>query len=63
MVGYKIVTIGTDAAGNVNIPELKAKAEEHSADLAALMITYPSTHGVYEHGIDDICEIIHKHGG
>lgn len=49
--------------GNVNIDELRKKAEEHSKNLAALMITYPSTHGVYEHGIDTICEIVHTHGG
>jgi hypothetical protein len=50
-------------AGNVNITELRAKAEEHSKNLAALMITYPSTHGVYEDGVDEICRIIHQHGG
>lgn len=47
----------------MNIPELRAKAEEHSKNLAALMITYPSTHGVYEDGVDEICRIIHQHGG
>ncbi|GAX78132.1 hypothetical protein CEUSTIGMA_g5574.t1 [Chlamydomonas eustigma] len=63
MAGMKIVTVSTDKDGNVNIPELKAKAEQHSKNLAALMITYPSTHGVYEDGVDEICRIIHKHGG
>ncbi|KAG2453334.1 hypothetical protein HYH02_001558 [Chlamydomonas schloesseri] len=63
MAGMKIVTVSTDSQGNVNIPELRAKAEEHSKNLAALMITYPSTHGVYEDGVDEICRIIHQHGG
>jgi hypothetical protein len=51
------------AQGNVNIGELRQKAEQNAANLAALMITYPSTHGVYEEGVDEICRIIHKHGG
>lgn len=59
----QVVTVSSDAHGNVNIAELKAKAEEHSKTLAALMITYPSTHGVYEEGVDEICRIIHQHGG
>jgi len=63
MAGMRIVTVSTDAEGNVNIAELKAKAEEHKKDLAALMITYPSTHGVYEDNVDEICRIIHKNGG
>jgi glycine dehydrogenase len=63
MCGMKIVVVGTDAQGNINIPELTAAAEKHSANLAALMVTYPSTHGVYEDGIKDVCETIHKHGG
>ena len=63
MVGYKIVVVGTDAQGNINIPELKAAAEKHKDNLAALMVTYPSTHGVYEDGIKDVCETIHKYGG
>mmetsp|Transcript_32983 Transcript_32983/g.72931 ORF Transcript_32983/g.72931 Transcript_32983/m.72931 type:complete len:1042 (+) Transcript_32983:156-3281(+) len=63
MAGMKIVTVSTDSQGNVNIEELRKKAEEHSKNLAALMITYPSTHGVYEDGVDEICRIIHKHGG
>lgn len=63
MCGMKIVVIGTDEAGNVNMDELKAAAEKHSANLAALMITYPSTHGVYEDGIREICDTIHAHGG
>ncbi|WJX09634.1 glycine dehydrogenase (aminomethyl-transferring) [Trifolium repens] len=63
MVGMKIVTIGTDAKGNINIEELKKAAEKHKDNLAAFMVTYPSTHGVYEEGIDDICKIIHDNGG
>lgn len=63
MAGMKIVTVSTDAKGNVNMAELKEKAEKHSKNLAALMITYPSTHGVYEEGVDEICRIIHGHGG
>jgi len=63
MCGMKIVVIGTDAKGNINVAELKAAAEKHSANLAALMVTYPSTHGVYEDDIKEICEVIHQHGG
>mmetsp|Transcript_18295 Transcript_18295/g.55033 ORF Transcript_18295/g.55033 Transcript_18295/m.55033 type:complete len:1040 (-) Transcript_18295:2548-5667(-) len=63
MVGMKIVPISTDAKGNIDIAELKEKAEQHKDNLAALMITYPSTHGVYEEGVDDICNIIHANGG
>eukprot|EP00879_Flechtneria_rotunda_P015478 GHRR01016186.1.p1 GENE.GHRR01016186.1~~GHRR01016186.1.p1 ORF type:complete len:867 (+),score=288.87 GHRR01016186.1:388-2601(+) len=63
MAGMKIVTVSTDSKGNVNMAELKEKAEKHSKNLAALMITYPSTHGVYEDGVDEICRIIHSHGG
>ena len=63
MCGMKIVVIGTDEQGNINVDELKAAAEKHADNLAALMVTYPSTHGVYEEGIKEICETIHKHGG
>jgi len=63
MCGMKIVVIGTDAKGNINVAELKAAAEKHSANLAALMVTYPSTHGVYEDDIREICDTIHAHGG
>eukprot|EP00244_Chara_vulgaris_P000294 TRINITY_DN104_c0_g1_i2.p1 TRINITY_DN104_c0_g1~~TRINITY_DN104_c0_g1_i2.p1 ORF type:complete len:776 (-),score=182.60 TRINITY_DN104_c0_g1_i2:1777-4104(-) len=63
MCGMKIVAVGTDAEGNVNMEELKAMAEKHKDNLAALMVTYPSTHGVYEEGIDIICKIIHDNGG
>lgn len=63
MLGMKVVVVKTDEKGNVDIEDLKAKAAEHKENLGALMITYPSTHGVYEEGIRDICRIIHEHGG
>lgn len=63
MLGMKIVVVKTDEHGNVDIEDLKAKAEQHKDNLGALMITYPSTHGVYEEGIRDICRIIHDNGG
>ncbi|HFA7743233.1 TPA: aminomethyl-transferring glycine dehydrogenase [Neisseria gonorrhoeae] len=62
MLGLKVV-VDTDEHGNVNIDDLKAKAEQHRDALSAIMITYPSTHGVYEEGIRDICRIIHENGG
>ncbi len=63
MLGMKVVVVNTDEQGNVDIADLRAKAEQHQANLGALMITYPSTHGVYEEGIREICQIIHEHGG
>ncbi|KAK1259139.1 hypothetical protein QJS04_geneDACA017959 [Acorus gramineus] len=63
MCGMKIVAVGTDAKGNINIEELRKAAEAHKDNLSALMVTYPSTHGVYEEGIDEICKIIHDNGG
>ncbi len=63
MAGMKVVVVGTDANGNVDVADLRAKAEQYSNDLAALMVTYPSTHGVFEESIKDICAIIHEHGG
>ncbi|CAM0882367.1 unnamed protein product [Alopecurus aequalis] len=63
MCGMKIITVGTDAKGNINIEELKKAAEANKDNLSALMVTYPSTHGVYEEGIDEICRIIHENGG
>eukprot|EP00252_Welwitschia_mirabilis_P010136 TRINITY_DN23274_c0_g1_i1.p1 TRINITY_DN23274_c0_g1~~TRINITY_DN23274_c0_g1_i1.p1 ORF type:complete len:731 (-),score=126.80 TRINITY_DN23274_c0_g1_i1:421-2310(-) len=63
MCGMKIVPVGTDSKGNINVEELKKAAEAHKDNLAALMVTYPSTHGVYEEGIDNICKIIHDNGG
>lgn len=63
MCGMKIVAVGTDAKGNINIEELRKAAEANRDNLSCLMVTYPSTHGVYEEGIDDICKIIHDNGG
>ncbi|XP_024021795.1 glycine dehydrogenase (decarboxylating), mitochondrial [Morus notabilis] len=63
MCGMKIVPVGTDAKGNINIDELRNAAEANRDNLSALMVTYPSTHGVYEEGIDEICNIIHENGG
>lgn len=63
MCGMKIVVVKCDSKGNIDIDDLRAKAEEHKADLSCLMVTYPSTHGVYEEGIKDITQIIHDHGG
>ena len=63
MAGFEVVVVDCDASGNVDIGDLRAKAEEFSERLAALMITYPSTHGVFEEGIVEICEIVHANGG
>jgi glycine dehydrogenase len=63
MAGMKVVVVKTDASGNIDIEDLRAKAEAHRDDLAALMVTYPSTHGVFEEGIVEICRIVHEHGG
>ncbi|XP_012449828.1 glycine dehydrogenase (decarboxylating), mitochondrial [Gossypium raimondii] len=63
MCGMKIVSVGTDSKGNINIEELRKAAEANKDKLSALMVTYPSTHGVYEEGIDEICKIIHDNGG
>ena len=63
MAGMEVVVVKCDENGNVDLVDLRAKAEQHSANLAALMVTYPSTHGVFEEGIAEICEIIHDHGG
>jgi glycine dehydrogenase len=63
MAGLRVVVVKSDEHGNIDVDDLKAKAGEHSASLAALMVTYPSTHGVYEESIVDICRIIHDHGG
>ncbi len=63
MAGYRVVVIATDPHGNVDVADLEAKAGQHRDKLAALMITYPSTHGVFEDAIQDICAIVHDHGG
>ena len=63
MVGMEVVVVACDARGDVDVEDLRAKADKHSKNLAAIMITYPSTHGVFEEHIRDICEIVHGHGG
>ncbi|RCS27609.1 glycine dehydrogenase (aminomethyl-transferring) [Polaribacter sp. WD7] len=63
MAGMKVVVTKTDEDGNIDVADLKTKAEEHSENLAALMVTYPSTHGVFESAIQEITKIIHDHGG
>ena len=63
LAGMRVVVVACDDNGNVDIDDLRAKAAEHADDLAALMVTYPSTHGVFEEAIRDICQIIHDHGG
>jgi glycine cleavage system P protein (glycine dehydrogenase) len=63
MAGMRVVVVATDARGYVDLEDLKKKAAEHDADLAALMVTYPSTHGVYEETIRDVCRTVHEHGG
>ncbi|WP_298011963.1 aminomethyl-transferring glycine dehydrogenase [uncultured Aquabacterium sp.] len=63
MVGMKVVVVKCDADGNVNLDDLKAKCEQHSANLAAVMITYPSTYGVFETRVTELCKLVHQHGG
>ncbi len=63
LAGMKVVVVGCDKQGNVDLDDLRAKAAEHSKNLAALMVTYPSTHGVFEEHIKTICAVIHEHGG
>ena len=63
MAGMQVVVTKCDERGNVDVADLKAKAEEHKNDLAALMVTYPSTHGVFEEAIREICDIVHANGG
>lgn len=63
MAGMKVVAVACDSDGNIDIADLKAKAEKHQDNLAALMVTYPSTHGVFEEGILEICQVVHTYGG
>ena len=63
MVGMKVVVTACDANGNVDMDDLKAKCAQHSANLAAIMITYPSTHGVFETSVKELCALVHSHGG
>jgi glycine dehydrogenase len=63
MCGMRVVVVGCDAAGNVDLDDLRAKATEHGPRLAALMVTYPSTHGVYEEHLREVCAVVHDQGG
>ncbi len=63
LAGMRVVVVKCDRDGNVDVTDLRAKAAQHANDLAALMVTYPSTHGVFEEAIVEICEIVHAHGG
>ena len=63
MAGMEVVVVACDARGDVDVEDLRAKAEQHGKNLAAIMITYPSTHGVFEEHIREICDIVHGHGG
>jgi glycine dehydrogenase len=63
MAGFKVVPVACDARGNIEVADLRAKAEQHRASLAALMVTYPSTHGVFEEAIREICDVVHANGG
>ncbi len=63
MAGMKVIVTATDSQGNIDVADLRKKAEQHRDRLSALMVTYPSTHGVFEDAIRDICAIVHEHGG
>ncbi|MCA9481493.1 MAG: glycine dehydrogenase (aminomethyl-transferring), partial [Nitrospira sp.] len=63
MAGMKVVTVACDLHGNIDLQDLKAKAQQHRNALSAFMVTYPSTHGVFEETIRQVCRIVHDHGG
>ena len=63
MAGMEVVVVKTDAQGNIDVADLKAKAAQHKDTLGALMVTYPSTHGVFEASIKEVCRVVHDHGG
>src|SRR5690606_10201343 len=63
MAGMKIVVVNCDERGNIDVADLQSKAELHKDNLSCLMVTYPSTHGVFEESIIDICQVIHANGG
>jgi len=63
MVGWKVVVVKSGKSGDIDLEDFRAKAEEHSENLAGCMITYPSTHGVFEENVRDVCRIVHDHGG
>jgi glycine dehydrogenase len=63
MAGFTVIPVACDRSGNIDVVDLRAKAEQHKDNLAVLMVTYPSTHGVFEEPIREICDIVHAHGG
>ena len=63
MAGFEVVVVRTDASGNIDLADLRAKAAQHKDKLGAIMVTYPSTHGVFEEGIKELCEVVHAAGG
>ena len=63
LAGMRVVVVATKDDGTIDLADLEAKCEQHSTDLAAIMVTYPSTHGVYEVGVTRLCELVHAHGG
>jgi glycine dehydrogenase len=63
MAGMRVVVVRSDENGNIDIDDLRRKAEQHAGELSALMVTYPSTHGIFEEGIRTICDVVHEHGG
>ncbi len=63
MAGMRVVVVAAADDGEVDLADLRSKCEEHATTLAAIMVTYPSTHGAYEEGIDELCQIVHDHGG
>ncbi|WP_375568045.1 aminomethyl-transferring glycine dehydrogenase [Ahrensia marina] len=63
MVGWTVVPVQSDEAGNIDLDDFRAKAEQHADSLAGCMITYPSTHGVFEETVTEVCDIVHQHGG
>ncbi|AMC33619.1 aminomethyl-transferring glycine dehydrogenase [Janthinobacterium sp. B9-8] len=63
MAGLTVVVVACDEAGNIDLADLRAKADKHSQNIAAIMITYPSTHGVFEESVKEVCDIVHGHGG
>ena len=63
LAGMRVVIVECDSQGNIDLADLRARAEQHSEQLAAIMITYPSTHGVFEESVIEVCDIVHRHGG
>src|SRR5207237_7580976 len=63
MAGLEVVVVACDTQGNIDLTDLRSKATAHKTNLAALMVTYPSTHGVFEEGLKEICRIVHEQGG